>query len=98
MKFGSMGEMPPSTMGRSGFSRRTAFAPARHMAANIFQSGSTLKSQCERLFGSFHNITASTINDPLYARRSECAFKFQLLDVLSVALHGTGLADPGFAF
>src|SRR5438045_5397385 len=30
-------------------------------SANIFHSGSILKSQCERLFGSFHNITASTI-------------------------------------
>src|SRR5579872_2917199 len=61
MKLGSMGEIPPRTIGRWGFTRRTALAAAIVISANRFQSGSIWKSQCERLFGSFHNITASTI-------------------------------------
>src|SRR5579872_3694983 len=62
IKAGSMGEMPPKTMGISGFSWRMARLAAITISANIFQSGSTLKSQWERLFGSFHSITASTIS------------------------------------
>src|SRR6478672_766154 len=61
-----MGEMPPSTMGSSGFSLRMALLAAMTMSENIFQSGSSLKSQCERLLGSFHNMTASTMHAPLY--------------------------------
>src|SRR5436305_3445948 len=53
--------MPPKAMVSSGLIRRISFAAAMIMLANIFQSGSTLKSQCERLFGSFHSIMASTI-------------------------------------
>src|SRR3954469_4271186 len=61
-----MGEMPPSAMGSSGFSRRMAWLAVITIFANIFQSGSSLKSQWERLFGSFHNMTASTMHAPLY--------------------------------
>jgi hypothetical protein len=38
-----------------------ALLAAMTMPAKIFQSGSSLKSQWERLFGSFHNMTASTM-------------------------------------
>src|SRR5437773_1133056 len=61
MKLGSIGEMPPSTIGRSGFIVRMDFAARIAISANIFQSGSILKSQCDRLLGSFHSITASTM-------------------------------------
>src|ERR1700760_2787988 len=56
-----MGEIPPSTIGSSGYSLRMALLAAMIISANLFQSGSTLKSQWERLFGSFHSMTASTI-------------------------------------
>src|SRR5258708_16843340 len=64
MKLGSIGEIPPKTIGNPGFSRRTAWLAAITIAANRFQSGSSLKSQWERLLGSFHNISASTIHSP----------------------------------
>src|SRR3954471_21964992 len=100
MKLGSMGEIPPSTIGSFGFARRIASTPARAMAANFFQSGSSLKSQCERLFGSFHNITASTMACDF----SRCCFTFsleqpsdfQVEDVLPIArLQFAGDAYPG---
>src|SRR3954462_12170356 len=105
MKLGSMGEMPPSTMGSLGLTRRIASTPASAMAANFFQSGSSLKSQCERLFGSFHNITASTMACDflpllLYAFFKVALLKessdFQVEDVLPIArLQFAGDADPG---
>src|SRR6266404_4571116 len=61
MKFGSIGDIPPRAIGRPGFSRRIAFDAVITISAKIFQSGSILKSQCERLLGSFHSITASTM-------------------------------------
>src|SRR5262245_8119310 len=64
MKLGSIGEIPPSTRGRSGFSLRMARAAAITILANNFHSGSILKSQCDKLLGSFHSITASTIHAP----------------------------------
>src|SRR5437762_13882108 len=61
MKLGSIGEIPPSTMGSSGFTLRIALPAAIAISANFLQSGSRLKSQWERLLGSFQSITASTI-------------------------------------
>ena len=48
-------------MGRSGLMRRIATDACATMSAKRFHSGSKWKFQCERLFGSFHNTTASTI-------------------------------------
>src|SRR5256885_3687243 len=99
MKCGSIGEIPPSTILISGFTFRIARAAAIAMVANIFQSGSILKSQCERLFGSFHNMTASTM--PIltfYPFRSlESASQFSFEDVLSVLHDLPRLTEPGLS-
>ena len=42
--------------------RQFAYPPTPDIAANTFHSGSISKSQCDRLLGSFHNMTASTIS------------------------------------
>src|SRR3954471_19455104 len=62
MNSGSIGEIPPRTHGMSGATLRTASAARRVIAENVCHSGSSSKSQCERLFGSFHSITASIID------------------------------------
>src|SRR3954467_4112086 len=96
-----MGEMPPSTMGTSGFTARIASAPASTSCANIFQSGSSLKSQCERLLGSFHNITASTIVRlrRLLREALEHPFELEVEHVLAVArLEFSRRAYPGLGF
>src|SRR4051794_19822990 len=59
MNSGSIGEIPPRTHGMPGETPRTASAARRVIVENVCHSGSSSKSQCERLFGSFHNITAS---------------------------------------
>src|SRR5581483_12400180 len=64
MKFGSIGEIPPSTRRRPGASARTASAARRVILVYSFHSGSIWKSQCERLFGSFQNLIASIIGLP----------------------------------
>src|SRR5947199_4252020 len=60
MKSGSIGEIPPRTQVMLLFDARTASAARRVMSENVCHSGSSSKSQCERLFGSFQSITAST--------------------------------------
>src|SRR6185312_2924822 len=64
MKRASMGEMPPNTRRTAGRSAVTASAARLTMRAYALQSGSSSKFQCERLFGSFHSITASTTRSP----------------------------------
>ena len=59
MNSGSIGEMPPSTRGRSGLAALIALHAAIAIAAKRDQSGSTSGSQCDLLFGSFHTIAAS---------------------------------------
>src|SRR5581483_11174937 len=60
MNCGSIGEIPPSTWGRTPFSKRIARDARIVMSAKIRQSGSqSTKSQWDLLLGSFHNITAS---------------------------------------
>src|SRR5579872_3543733 len=65
-----MGEMPPRASGTPGHSRRMAWPAAITISANFFQSGSSLKSQWDRLFGSFHSMMASII-------ASSCPFILQ---------------------
>src|SRR5689334_17090556 len=60
MKSGSIGEIPPSTRRTRGLSARTASAARFTIPANWVHPWSIVKSQCERLFGSFQSITAST--------------------------------------
>src|SRR3954465_10373165 len=60
MKAGSMGEIPPSTRGRSRRSARMLSAASLTMAPKRVQSGSISKSQWDLLLGSFHSIAAST--------------------------------------
>src|SRR5437868_7626364 len=64
MNLGSMGEIPPSTPVSRGFSDLTASAASFVISAYIVHSGSSSKSQCDLLLGSFQNITASTIVPP----------------------------------
>src|SRR5579884_4426786 len=64
MKPGSIGEMPPNTRRSCEFSARIASAAMFTIAAKVFHSRSTSKSQCDRLFGSFQSITASTTLPP----------------------------------
>ena len=64
MKFGSIGEMPPSTRGRPGASAAIASPASRHMRAKRDQSGSSSGSQCDLLFGSFQIIAASIMPQP----------------------------------
>src|SRR5690349_18697201 len=74
MNDGSMGEMPPSTRVRRGFSAATASVASLIMPANLVHPGSISKSQCDLLFGSFQNITASiTLNLLQLVRRIEHA-------------------------
>src|SRR5438093_9898853 len=60
MKLGSIGEIPPSTRVIRLASAETAVAAHFTMSPKIRHSGSSEKSQCEILLGSFQNITAST--------------------------------------
>src|SRR5206468_12762979 len=64
---GSMGEMPPSTRRSLGFTALIASHDALTIAAKIRHPGSISKFQCERLFGSFQSITASTTRRPPFA-------------------------------
>ena len=57
----SQEETPPRTMGRFGFAARMATEACLTMSAKRSQWGSSLKFQWDKLFGSFHNTTASTI-------------------------------------
>ena len=59
-----MGEMPPKTRRKRGFSALTASAAAFTSRAYTLQPGSISKFQCDRLFGSFQNMTASTTGVP----------------------------------
>src|ERR1700712_5493739 len=63
MKSQSQEETPPSTMGSVLLTWRIAEAASLTMSANRTQPGSSLKFQCERLLGSFHNTIASTIGE-----------------------------------
>src|SRR5947199_3487773 len=67
MKSGSIGEIPPRTQVMLLFDARTASAARRVISENVRHSGSSSKSQCERLFGSFQSITASTGMDVFLA-------------------------------
>src|SRR5437868_1483542 len=80
MKFGSMGEMPPSTMGTSGFTLRMARDAAMTIREKMFQFGSRSRFQCDMLLGSFQSITASTI-----ARLLNSSVEFHVEDVLAIA-------------
>src|SRR5579884_2034564 len=91
-----MGEIPPSTIFTSGLTLRMARAPVIASSANIFQSGSILKSQCDRLFGSFHSITASTMFSP--AEELQRTRQLKIENVLPIPLHAPGFADPGLRF
>src|SRR5207248_289096 len=69
MKTGSIGEMPPSTRVNPGRASPTASELSRAMRPKMRHSGSSSKSQCERLFGSFQIIAASiTRSSPRYGR------------------------------
>src|SRR5215469_15913279 len=101
MKLGSMGEIPPSTSGRSGFSRRTARLAAVTISANILQSLSSLKSQWDRLLGSFHSITASTIRHQSAMRKNCCgllkrAREFVIQNVFPFLHDLRGTTNPCF--
>src|SRR5215472_7535077 len=101
MKLGSMGEIPPSTSGKSGFSRRTARLAAVTISANILQSLSSLKSQWDRLLGSFHSITASTIRHQSAMRKTvfrllKRACEFVIQNVFPFLHDLSGTANPRF--
>ena len=56
--------MPPSTRGSRGFSAAIASPASLAISAKRAQSGSSSKSQCDLLLGSFQSITASIIAPP----------------------------------
>src|SRR5262249_53607082 len=99
MKFGSMGEIPPSTSGSPGFSLRIARLAAITISANRFQSGSSLKSQWDRLLGSFQSISASTIHFPCEETGLlQRACEFMVQNVLAVLHDACRTADPRLGF
>ncbi len=57
-----MGEIPPSTCVSVAFSARTACDASLTIAAYALQSGSSSRSQCDLLLGSFQNLTASIMS------------------------------------
>src|SRR3954454_18219857 len=63
MKFGSIGEMPPSTR-VTELSARTAWDAALTKSAYTFHPASTSKSQWDMLFGSFQSLTAAITSMP----------------------------------
>src|ERR1700731_4441598 len=101
-KLGSIGEMPPSTMVKSGLTRRIACAAFVVISANIFQSGSILKSQWERLLGSFHSITASTMSfrslSCLGKKKLQGTVQLHVQDISAVADGISGNTQPGLRF
>src|SRR3954462_7216007 len=95
--------MPPKAMVSSGLIRRISFAAAMIMLANIFQSGSTLKSQCERLFGSFHSIMASTIASLMSLTFTvwnglQRALKLAVQDISAASYNFSRTANPCLRF
>ena len=97
-KWGSMGEIPPNTIFTLGLMlSHGGQEPALTMAAKVFHSGSILKSQCERLLGSFHNITVNHERSfPSCSDRLQRALKLQIEDVSAFARSSARCADPGF--
>src|SRR6185437_12252586 len=61
MNSGSIGEIPPSTRVMAGRSAAMAWQAPMIICAKAHQSGSCSRSQCERLFGSFQSMTASSM-------------------------------------
>src|SRR6185312_12764223 len=61
-KCGSIGEMPPRTRGRPGVTEWMALPAALASVANLLQSGSSWRSQCDLLLGSFQIFAASIIS------------------------------------
>src|SRR3954449_2940769 len=59
IKFGSIGEIPPSTRGSFGFTDRMQSAVTFTMFEKICQPWSTSKSQWDLVFGSFQIMAAS---------------------------------------
>src|SRR4051794_36865650 len=88
MKPGSIGDMPPRTFLSPEFSAFTAFEARFTMVAKTRHSGSISKFQCERLFGSFQNITESTMGRRLAP--ADVYLFFGMLDDLETraAQHG----------
>src|SRR6476620_1573706 len=82
MNFGSIGEIPPRTFGRAGFTCVTAAAAAFTMSEKIFHSGSSSKFQCDLLFGSFQNITASTMGHLLVEMATDVHFLLGVIEDL----------------
>src|ERR1044071_5441669 len=60
LNYGWIAESPPSTLRTRECSARIASDARFTIPANMLQPWSIVKSQCERLFGSFQSITAST--------------------------------------
>src|SRR4051812_36423331 len=58
-----MGDIPPRTFGSPGRSAAIACDADLVIAPNIRHSLSISKSQCDRLLGSFHSMTASIMGN-----------------------------------
>src|SRR3954465_6911395 len=72
MNLGSIGEIPPSAFGSFGLISATLAEASFTICANCFHSGSISKSQWDLLFGSFQNITASTM---IFLCLLSCSFR-----------------------
>src|SRR5829696_2012717 len=71
MNPGSIGDIPPSTRVSAGCAAAVAPAAAEIMLPKIVHPGSISKSQCDILFGSVQNITASTMIRSLHIGSSQ---------------------------
>src|SRR5829696_2716329 len=99
MNLASMGEMPPSTFGREGFTCDTAAAAPFTISARIFHSGSSSKFQCDLLFGSFQNMTASTTGNLLVEIAADVDFFLGVIANLEArapqhGFHASSVRDP----
>src|SRR3569833_956437 len=64
MKPGSIGEMPPRTRGNVGWTERMALAASTAISAYRVLPGSSARSQCDLLLGSFQILAASIMLRP----------------------------------
>src|SRR5579862_6033472 len=87
--------MPPRAIFKCGLTLRMACAANTAISANLRQSGSNLKSQCDKLLGSFQSMTASIM---IFSGSLESSAHFEIEYVVSVACDLARMANPCFFF
>ena len=84
--------MPPSTRVSAGLSAFTAAAASCAICANLSQPGSSARSQCDLLFGSFQNLTASIMCGSLPACRAGATARLAAAGRARRGCRGLGVA------